>query len=155
MKMKKLVTVLTVVSILGVAGVAFAATIKTPAEITSALTGKSVTQVNEERADGKTYGTIAKEAGKLDEFQTQMLAQRKAVLDQRVKDGSLTQAQADEIYNRIKTNQTNCNGTGLGQGACGGAGFGQGACGGAGGGMGCGQGTGGGFGGGARAGRGI
>lgn len=132
--LKKLIVVVTALGVLGTAGTVYAATLKTPAEITSAVTGKSVETVTEERATGKTYGTIADEAGKLDEFKDQMLEQRKAALDQEVQDGKLTQAQADEIYNAIKNNQALCNGAGAGQlgrgcgvGAGNGQGFGCGA----------------------------
>lgn len=124
---KKFVAVVAAVSVMGAAGAVFAASAKTPAEIVSGLTGKTVEDLNEERAAGKTYGTIANEAGKLDEFKSQMLEQKKAILDQRVKDGQLTQQQADEIYNAIKDNQANCDGTGsAGIGKKFGAGFGQG-----------------------------
>lgn len=134
---KKLLAVVTVVGIMGAAGAAYAATAKNPAEITAGLTGKTVEDLYQERSAGKTYGTIANEAGKLDEFKTQMLEQKKAILDQRVKDGKLTQAQADEIYNAIKNNQVNCDATGsAGIGRKYGAGFGQGS------GMGNAQGTG-------------
>ena len=112
---KKIAAVVVSVCIIGVAGMAYAVEIKTPADIAAALTGKSVTDVNKERATGKTYGTIAKDAGKLEEFQTQMLEQRKAVLDQRVKDGEITQQQADDIYDAIKNNQATCDGTGNAQ----------------------------------------
>lgn len=109
---KKVIAVVVSVCVIGAAGMAYAAEIKTPADIAAALTGKSVTDVNKERATGQTYGTIANEAGKLEEFQVQMLEQRKAILDQRVKDGEITQQQADEIYNAIKNNQATCDGTG-------------------------------------------
>lgn len=127
--LKKLVVLVTALGVLGTAGTVYAATFKTPAEITSQVTGKSVEAVNEERASGKSYGTIANEAGKLDEFQNQMLEQRKAILDQQVKDGRLTQAQADAIYNNIKNNQATCNATGMGygRGYGMGAGYGRGA----------------------------
>lgn len=127
--LKKLVVLVTALGVLGTAGTVYAATFKTPAEITSQVTGKSVEAVNEERASGKTYGTIANDAGKLDEFQSQMLEQRKAFLDQQVKDGRLTQEQADAIYNNIKNNQATCNGAGMGygRGYGMGAGYGRGA----------------------------
>lgn len=125
--LKKFIAVIAAVGVMGVAGAAFAATIKTPAEIVSDLTGKTVEDLYAERSDGKTFGAIAAEAGKLDEFKTQMLEQKKAVLDQRVAEGSLTQEQADQIYNNIKTNQAACAGTGTaGIGQKYGAGFGQG-----------------------------
>jgi hypothetical protein len=131
------VTVITAVLLaLGTVGTAFAATYKTPAEIVSALTGKTTDEVTSERATGKTYGTIANEAGQLDEFKAQMLEQKKAYLDQQVKDGTLTQERADEIYNAMKEAQLTCDGTGSGsRGAgCGlgngtGTGAGAGSCG--------------------------
>jgi hypothetical protein len=109
---KKLVAVVVSVCVIGAAGMVYAAELKTPADIAAALTGKSVTDVTKEKVEGKTYGTIASEAGKLEEFKAQMLEQRKAVLDQRVKDGEITQQQADDIYNAIKNNQATCDGTG-------------------------------------------
>jgi Protein of unknown function (DUF2680). len=112
---KKLIATATVIGMLGAVGTAYAAVIKSPAEITAGLTGQTVTEVNQQRISGKTYGTIAKDAGKLAEFQTQMLEQKKAILDQRVKDGLITQQQADQIYNTIKTNQATCNGSGSAQ----------------------------------------
>lgn len=125
--MKKLIVSVVAIGVLGLAGAAYAADMKAPADIAAALSGKSVEDVAKERAEGKTYGTIAKDAGKLEEFKAQMLEQKKAALDQRVKDGILTQQQADEIYNRIKTNQAACDGTGnAGIGKKSGAGFGQG-----------------------------
>ncbi|HEX2944647.1 MAG TPA: DUF2680 domain-containing protein [Clostridia bacterium] len=126
--MKKFVAVMAAVGILGTAGVAYAATVKTPAEIAAGVTGKTVEEVAQERVAGKTYGTIANDAGKLDEFKAQMLEQKKAVLAQRVKDGTLTQQQADDIYNTIKNNQANCTGVGnVRIGNRNGAGFGCGA----------------------------
>lgn len=135
--LKKLVIVVAALGVLGTAGTVYAATLKTPAEITSEVTGQTVETVTSERATGKTYGTIANEAGKLDEFKSQMLEQRKAILNQQVADGRLTQAQADEIYNAIKNNQSTCNAAGAGQ-----AGKGYGMRGGYGQGRGMGQGYG-------------
>lgn len=146
--LKKLVALVAIVGILGTVGATFAATTKTPAEIVSGLTGKSVEDITKDRVTGKTYGTIANDAGKLDQFKTQMLEQRKALLDQRVKDGTITQERADAIYNAMKSNQALCDGTrnagvgmksgaGCASGRCGlGNGQGRGAGGGMGGGMG-------------------
>lgn len=155
---KKLVAVITAIGILGAGSAVYAAAAKTPAEIVSGLTGKSVEDLYKERAEGKTYGTIAKDAGKLDEFKVQILEQKKSVLDQRVENGTLTQAQADEVYNAVKDNQAVCDGTGsAGIGRKYGAGFGQGSGIGSGQGMGRGAGmrSGNGFGGGMGAGRGM
>ena len=125
---KSYIAAATIVGLLGVTGTALATvTGQTPAEIASRLTGKTVEQVTAERATGITYGTIAKEAGKLDEFKAATLEQKKAILDQRVADGNLTQEQADAIYNRLVTNQATCDGTGSAAiGKSMGAGFGQG-----------------------------
>jgi hypothetical protein len=139
---KKFVAVASLVAIIGVSTIAYAATATTPAEIVSSLTGKSVEDIYKEKTSDKTFGTIAKEAGKLDEFKTQMLEQKKAILDQKVKDGTLTQEKANEIYNAIKDNQANCDGTGSGQiGKKYGVGFGKGQGKGQGQGAGQGQGT--------------
>jgi len=143
---KKLVAAATIIGIIGVTGIAgasYATGSTTPAGNLSTLTGKSLEQVTAERASGKTYGTIASEAGKLDEFKTENLEQRKGILDQRVKDGYLTQAQADAAYDAMKANQATCDGTGsarMGQrnGSGSGSGSGQGM------GMGAGQRNGGG-----------
>lgn len=124
---KRLIALVASIGILGVAGTAYAADIKSPADIAAGLTRKSITEINTDRAAGKTYGTIAKEAGQLDQFKIEMLDQKKAILDQRVKDGILTQQQADIIYKAIETNQATCDGTGSASiGRMNGAGFGRG-----------------------------
>lgn len=141
---KSYIAAATILGILGVAGTAFAAvTGQTPAEIAARVTGQTVEQVTAVRATGVTYGTIAKEAGKLAEFKTETLEQKKTILEQRVAEGNLTQEQADAIYKAIVTNQLTCDGTGsaaLGKSM--GAGFGQGQGMGLGKGRGMGQGSG-------------
>jgi len=134
--LKKLFAIALVVGLMGAVGVAYAAVTKTPAEITAAVTGQTVSEVNQERAAGQSYGAIANEAGKLDEFKAQMLEQRKALLDERIKTGTLTEEQAKVIYERMQDRMANC--TGDSTGMCGnrGAGSGQGC------GMGMGRGNG-------------
>lgn len=141
---KKLIVVATIIGSLGVVGVAGAATgATTPAGIVSVLTGKSVEAVTAERTAGTTYGAIAQEAGKLEEFKTETLLLKKAMLDQRVKDGNMTQEQADAMYKSMETNQATCDGTGSAKmGQKSGMGFGQGAGRHSGGGMGRGMNTG-------------
>lgn len=91
----------------------FAATYNSPAEILAAIRGKTVEEVIAERRDtGKTYGTMAKEAGSLEDFRKEMLEMKKAVLKDKVKDGTITQEKADEILARIEENQLNCDGSG-------------------------------------------
>lgn len=111
-RFKKLLMVFTVIAVLGATGAAYATTTRTPAEIAAGLTGKSVEVLYQERAAGETYGAIANEAGKLEEFKAQMLEQKKIILDQRVADGKLTQERADAMYNAMKNNQADCDGTG-------------------------------------------
>lgn len=148
-KFMKTVAVIGALGILAASTTVFAA-VKTPAQVAAGVTGKTTTELSTLRATGKTYGTIAKDAGKLAEFQKQMLAEKKAILDQRVKDKTLTQVQADAIYNAIKANQASCDGTGtarIGQkynagfGMGQGMGLGQGNCQGQGRGMGIGRGN--------------
>ncbi|MBR0574863.1 hypothetical protein KCG48_00770 [Proteiniclasticum sp. BAD-10] len=115
-----------------------AAQYDSPLEAAAGLTGKTTDELLEQRQEsGKTLGQILDEAGKLDEFQAEILEQKKEILAERVAEGSLTQADADAILVRITENQALCDGTGLGMG---GFGFGQGN------GSGFGQGNGGGFG---------
>jgi len=138
---KRIATLAGVIGLLSLSTVVFADALKTPATLAAELTGKTVTAVTQARLDGKTYGTQASEAGKLEEFKVQMLEIKEAVLEQRVKDGRLTQAQADEILAAVKANMAACDGTGSAQiGRKLGAGFGCGT------GQGCGLGQGGGFG---------
>ncbi|TGE33449.1 hypothetical protein [Desulfosporosinus sp. Sb-LF] len=127
---KKLVaaaTIIGIVGVVGVAGASYTTGSTSPASIVAGLTGQSVDQVMAARAAGKTYGAIAKDVRKLDEFKAENFEQKKAALDQRVKDGYLTQEQADTLYNSMKANQATCDATGTattGQGK--GLGFGQG-----------------------------
>jgi hypothetical protein len=130
----KVTVIIAVIFALGTTGTVFAASTKSPAEIVSELTGKTTDEVNSERVAGKTYGTIANDAGKLEEFKTQVLVQKRAYLDQRVKDGTLSQERADAIYDAIEEAQSLCDGTGgdsqgVGCGAGFGAGAGTGGCG--------------------------
>ncbi len=95
---------------------ALAAPYSSPAEAAAALTGKTVDTVVTERFDsGKTYGAIAKDAGKLEEFRKEMLEMKKTVLKEKVKDGTITQKRADEIITFIENNQMNCDGSGCGR----------------------------------------
>jgi len=123
---KKLFAIITAVGVIGTAGAAFAASVKTPADIAAELTGRTVEQVYEEKADGKTFGAIASDAGKLEEFKQQMLENKKSILDQRVEEGLLTQEEADEIYNNLKENIAACDGSGAARiGKANGVGFGS------------------------------
>lgn len=101
---------------LSVATTAFATSAyNNPAEIVAGLTGRSVESVIDERHD-TSFGTIAKEAGKLDEFKAEILELRKDQLAARVADGRLTQEQADKILASIEERQALCDGEGYGYG---------------------------------------
>lgn len=98
----------------------------TPAEAAAQVTGRTVESVTDEHtANDKTYGSIAADAGKLDDFKAAMLEARKAQLASRVADGTMTQERADEIIAAMQENQANCDGTGSARiGRAYGAGFG-------------------------------
>lgn len=116
---------------------AFAATTYgTPAEAVAGITGKTVEEVTAQRRAGTTYGAIAAEAGKLEEFKQAMQETYKEALDARVADGKLTQEQADKLFAERVERQSTCDGSGNG----GGCGLGLGNGGGVGRGMGGGRG---------------
>jgi len=129
--MKKILVAGAIVIAIGAtSAVAFAASVyKTPAEAAAGLTGKTVEQVIEERQEtGKTYGTIAKEAGKQQEFIDENLQIKKDALEKRVADKTMTREQADVILKALEENSANCDGTGSAKiGQKYGAGFGSGS----------------------------
>lgn len=139
-KLKKIAAIGTMVLVIGATSItAFAASkYNSPAEAVAGLTGKTVESVVSERSEtGKTYGEIAKEAGKLEEFKSENLQIKKDILAKKVADGTMTQARADEIIKAVEERQATCDGTGNGGSGCGmGAGFGRGSS--NGGGRGCG-----------------
>lgn len=141
--MKKVLVTGAVVLAMGATALTALAATKalTPAEILAGLTGKPVETVIAERNETEqTYGALASDYGVLDKFQSQMLEEKKEYLEQRVKDGTMTQERADAILAAIEANQADCDGTGNGSRAGLGAGFGGGC------GVGIGGGNGGGYG---------
>lgn len=127
--LKNMITASLVVAAISVTSVTVfaASTYGSPAEAAAALTGKSVEEVLQIRQEEKkTLGIQVDEVGKLDEFQKELLEQKKEVLKERVADGRLSQEQADAILANIETNQATCDGTGTGIGMMNGLGFGQG-----------------------------
>lgn len=115
---------------------AFAATsYNTPAEAAADITGKTVEEVTQQRQSGTTYGAIAAEAGKLEEFKQAMQDIYKNALAERVSSGAMTQEQADALLAARAERQSTCDGSASGNGGCGlGLGGGRG--------MGCGKGSG-------------
>lgn len=145
--MKKSVIAISVlvVAMMSLASVTFAASvIKSPAEIVSGLTGKTVDEVTAARQEGATYGAQANTAGQLEEFQQQRLDAYKASLDEAVANQKMTQAQADTLFANMTLRMEACDGTGIGAGLGTGMGMGRGTgiCNGTGAGTGLGQGSG-------------
>jgi len=133
-------------------GIRLGASIKeagaTLADVVAKLTGSTVEEVRAQRAEGESFAAIAAEQGVSDEdVVAAALDARKALLDEAVAAGQITQAQADAALDRMQTrltervtSDTPCVGNGAG--ACGaGAGRGMGAGRGAGGGCGAGSGA--------------
>lgn len=146
--------------VLGTAGMAYAATDTTAplcsagagmgaairgagarlADIVADLTGLSVEDVQAQRAEGDSIAEIAEANGvSADDVVSEALAARKALLDAKVADGTITQAQADAAYaqmtervtERVSTTQTgrpSWAGSGSGRGAGGGRGACEGSC---------------------------
>lgn len=113
--MKKVLTIGTLVALIGVTSLTAFATsnYNTPAEAVAGLTGKTVESVIAEKLESdKTYGTIAEEAGKLDEFKSEILEIKKATLAEKVAAGTMTQEQADQIMAELEENVANCDETG-------------------------------------------
>lgn len=112
--LKKVIAVCAVVGLIGAgSAVTFATTYQTPAEAVAGLTGRTVESVVKERVDtGKNYGTMAKEAGKLSEFQAEMLEMKKDQLGQQVAAGTMTAAQAQSATAAMAQQQVYCDGTG-------------------------------------------
>lgn len=92
----------------------------TRAEAVAGITGRTIDSVIAERKEsGKTYGSMAADAGKLDEFKTEMHEMKKDNLAAQVEAGTITQEKADAILKAIDENRVVCDGTGsskIGQG---------------------------------------
>lgn len=104
-KFKKVIIVgLVVVALAATSLTAFAFTgSSTPAEIMANITGKTVEEVTNQKFESNlTYGELAFDEEVWEEFQDEMLENKKVFLDERVADGTLTQEDADEIYNNMK-----------------------------------------------------
>ena len=111
-KYKRLAAILTVLALLTVSVVVFAASVKSPGEILSGLTGQSQEALAEKKAEGETYGTMAANAGVLEQFRAGMLERRMAFIDQKVEEGKLTPEDAEQFKAAIQERQENCDGTG-------------------------------------------
>lgn len=116
---KILIIGLVLLIVLATSITAFAFTGRTPAEIVAGLTGKTTDETYKIRYEsGKTYGQIAYDEGEdvWEEFRNEMLQNKKAIIEERVKEGVLSQEEADEIISNIEEMQDYCleNGGGFG-----------------------------------------
>lgn len=114
-------------------------------DVVAELTGLSAEEVQAERAAGKSAAAIAEANGSsAEEVVSTALETRKALLDEKVADGTITQEQADLMYDRMTERVTERvstdesgrpswagqgGGMGGGRGGQGGGMGGQGACG--------------------------
>lgn len=112
--MKKFfLSILMLALVLGGATSVVAATYKSPAEIYAELKGLTVEEAYSERAVTRnTFGQLAEEAGILDEYKSEVLENRKSLLQESVTNGEITQEQADAIIERVELNQAYCDGPG-------------------------------------------
>jgi hypothetical protein len=113
--LRRAVVIAVMAMAIGVSSItAFAESVyNTPAEALAGLTGTTVEEVTAARIEtGKTYGTLANEAGKLAEFKTELLEMRKDALQAKVAAGSLTQEQAETRLAAMTANQAECDMTG-------------------------------------------
>lgn len=121
----KILILLAVLMVVMTAGVALASGLKSPAEVLAGLSGQPMDELQIKRREGRTYGSIAEDYGKLEEFREQVLEQKEAILDKRVEEGYITPEKAEEIRERMGAF---CDGEGS-PGICNhgyGAGFGMG-----------------------------
>ena len=109
-KVSVIAAIVLVIGATSVTGFA-ASTYQTPAEAVAGLTGKTVENVIAERQEtNKTYGKIAADAGKLNEFKIEKLEMKKDNLNAQVTAGNITQEKADTIVKAIEEQQMNCDG---------------------------------------------
>lgn len=116
--MKNLTKILAIGALITSVGVtsvtAFAASKYTsPADIVAGLTGRTTDSVIEEHInENKTYGTIANEASKIEEFKKENLELKKETINEKVTNGTITQDEANKLIKTIEENQSNCDGSG-------------------------------------------
>ena len=79
------------------------------------LAGKTPEEIAELRGQGFHMGQLALDADKLDEFKAYMTERREAILDQKVADGVLTQAEADKLKAEMDARSADCTGDGTNQ----------------------------------------
>ncbi len=84
-------------------------------EFVGKLAGKTPEEIAELRGQGFHMGQLALDADKFDEFKAYMTERREAILDQKVADGVLTQAEADKLKAEMEARSADCTGDGTNQ----------------------------------------
>jgi len=84
-------------------------------EFVGKLAGKTPEEIAELRGQGFHMGQLALDADKFDEFKAYMTERREAILDQKVADGVLTQAEADALKAEMEARSADCTGDGTNQ----------------------------------------
>lgn len=84
-------------------------------EFVGKLAGKTPEEIAELRGQGFHMGQLALDADKFDEFKAYMTERREAILDQKVADGVLTQAEADQLKAEMDARSADCTGDGTNQ----------------------------------------
>ena len=103
-----------------------AACYRTPLGACAGVTGESASYIAQQRYAGAAYGSLAQEAGKLDDYHEAILEMQKERFSQLVREGRLPQEQADEMLKIMEEQQYLCEGIGDCLGAEGGCGYGYG-----------------------------
>lgn len=84
-------------------------------EFVGKLAGKTPEEIAELRGNGFHMGQLALDADKFDEFKAYMAERREAILEQKVADGVLTQAEADALKAEMEARSADCTGDGTNQ----------------------------------------
>jgi hypothetical protein len=106
--MKKTILVLAVaVMVFGTMSVAFADASWGPLAILEKLSGESQEDIYAMREEGETLGDVAKDLGVYDDFRAEALTQKKAMLQEMLEAGEITEAEAERVLTAFES----CDGT--------------------------------------------
>ena len=113
MKGKKILLIVALILSITSVTVYAATNYKSPADIASKVTGKPVEEVVKEKVDSnKSYGELAKDQGKLEEFKNEMFDYKKEVVKEKIEEGAITKEEGDKFLAEMEKHQEFCNGTG-------------------------------------------
>jgi len=106
--MKKSVLILAVaVMVFGTMSVAFADASWGPLAILEDLSGKDSAEIYAMREEGETLGDVAKDLGVYDDFSAAALAQKKAMIEEMLEAGEISEEEADRLLTAFES----CDGT--------------------------------------------